>query len=82
MSDPSPQPNTVAGTKQAWYALSKEDVAKNLGVTPDQGISSAESATRIKSYGRNVLEEEDTKKNSVKIPEKSKKKRNKKDKKS
>jgi P-type Ca2+ transporter type 2C len=61
MSDPSPQPNTVAGTKQAWYALSKEDVAKNLGVTPGQGISSAEAATRIKSYGRNILEEEKVK---------------------
>ena len=58
MPDPSPQSYSAGGTKQAWYAISKEDVAKNLGVSVEQGLSSAEAATRIKSYGRNVLAEE------------------------
>lgn len=58
MPDPSPQSYGAAGTKQAWYVLSKEDVAKNLGVSIENGLSTDEVANRIKSYGRNVLEEE------------------------
>jgi Ca2+-transporting ATPase len=58
MSDLSPQSSSAGSTKQAWYASSEEDVAKNLGVSIKNGLSAAEVATRIKDYGRNVLEEE------------------------
>lgn len=58
MSDPQPQSSVAAGATQTWYAVSKEDAAKNLGVSIAQGLSASEAATRIGRYGRNVLEEE------------------------
>jgi P-type Ca2+ transporter type 2C len=58
MSDPSPQTPGDSSAKKAWYTFSREDVAKNLGVSIEQGLSSAEAAARLKSSGRNVLEEE------------------------
>ncbi len=58
MSDPSPQSYDAGGITGAWYALSSEDAANNLGVSIGQGLSAAEAAHRIESYGRNVLEEE------------------------
>ena len=58
MSEQSKKPDSTGGIKKTWYALSKEEIAKNLGVTIEQGLSSAEAVNRLKSYGRNVLEEE------------------------
>lgn len=57
MSDLS-QKSSAGLTKKTWYAVSKEDVIKILGVPGEQGLSSAEAADRIRIYGRNVLEEE------------------------
>lgn len=53
MSDPSP-----SSKEEEWYALSKEEVAERLGVSPEQGLSSSKAADRLKEYGPNVLEEE------------------------
>lgn len=55
MSNPLPQ---SSGVEEVWYVLSKEEVAKRMRVSPEQGLSSAEAADRLKSYGPNVLEEE------------------------
>ncbi len=40
------------------YALSKEEVAQELEVSFEQGLSTEEAAQRLKSYGSNELEEE------------------------
>jgi len=58
MSEPHKLSYSTGEDKQAWYSLNKEDVAKILGVTIDNGINTAEAQIRIKSYGRNILEEE------------------------
>jgi len=58
MSNPSWQSSGSEGNKEAWYALSKEEVANRLEVSTEQGLSSTEVANRLKSYGLNVLEEE------------------------
>jgi P-type Ca2+ transporter type 2C len=48
----------IPKTKDAWYLFSREDILKNLGVSVEQGLSSAEASKRITNYGRNILEEE------------------------
>ena len=58
MSDASIKSYHAGGTPQAWYTLSKEEVAKNLDVSSEQGLNTAETQARIRTYGRNVLEEE------------------------
>jgi P-type Ca2+ transporter type 2C len=47
MADTSNQPK--------WYTLSPEAVAKELGVDPAKGLSSAEAQQRLTKYGRNEL---------------------------
>jgi P-type Ca2+ transporter type 2C len=58
MTDPNPQSPGAGGTGETWYAQSTDEAAKNLGVSIEQGLSTAEAANRINRYGRNVLEEE------------------------
>jgi len=58
MSDQSP-PSPASGAGNAkWYELGSEEAARKLGTTLDKGLIAAEAATRLKSYGRNILEEE------------------------
>lgn len=58
MSDKSPQSPGATGTKEIWYGLSSEDAAKKLGTTREKGLSASEAASRLQTYGRNILEEE------------------------
>lgn len=58
MPDALAQPSAAGGTKPAWYAESPEDIAQNLGVSVETGLSAAEAAARTTKYGRNILEEE------------------------
>src|SRR5512139_3516900 len=58
MSDTPPQSSGAAGTGERWYGLSSEDAAKKLGTTIEKGLSSSEAASRLATYGRNILEEE------------------------
>ena len=58
MPDPSPQITPTGGIKPPWYALSREEVAKDLGVSVEKGLSAAETVARIGKYGKNILEEE------------------------
>jgi P-type Ca2+ transporter type 2C len=39
----------------AWYALSAEDVAGQMGVNPDQGLDAGEARRRLEVYGPNEL---------------------------
>jgi P-type Ca2+ transporter type 2C len=39
----------------AWYALSAEDVAGQLGVNPEQGLDAHEAQRRLEEYGPNEL---------------------------
>jgi len=55
MSNPSPR---SSGIEEVWYTLSKEEAAKKMGISPEEGLSSTEAINRLKSYGSNVLEEE------------------------
>lgn len=48
-STPEPQPR--------WHTLEVSQVAANLGVSPDRGLSAAEAAQRLERYGRNELVE-------------------------
>jgi Ca2+-transporting ATPase len=58
MSDKPPQSSGSAGTKEIWYGLSSEDAAKKLGTTIEKGLTASEAASRLKTYGRNILKEE------------------------
>lgn len=58
MSNTSSQSLGSEGTEEAWYALSKEEVAQRLGVSTKEGLSSSEAVNRVKKYGLNLLEEE------------------------
>src|SRR5689334_18858961 len=42
---------------RAWYELTGDDVAAALNVDPSQGLSSAEAASRLESYGPNKFAE-------------------------
>src|SRR5512143_3756919 len=44
-----------AGNQPKWYALSVEDVAKQLQVDPAKGLSAAEAQARLQKYGPNQL---------------------------
>src|SRR5512134_1723635 len=44
-----------AANQTKWYALSAEDVAKQLQVDPSKGLSAAEAQTRLQKYGPNQL---------------------------
>jgi Ca2+-transporting ATPase len=44
----------------AWYALTPEDVSKELGVDPDKGLSAAKAAESLKRNGPNALPAEAT----------------------
>src|SRR5512143_371050 len=44
-----------AGNQPKWYALSAEDVAKQLQVDPAKGLSAAEAQSRLQKYGPNQL---------------------------
>ena len=39
----------------AWYALSPEDVARQIGVDPDRGLDAGEVTRRLAEYGPNEL---------------------------
>ena len=39
----------------AWYALSAQDVAGQLGVDPDQGLDVHQAERRLEEYGPNAL---------------------------
>ena len=54
----SNSPSQPSGIEEEWYTLSKEEAAKKMGVSLDEGLSSAEASNRLKSYGPNILEEE------------------------
>ncbi|HET9324644.1 MAG TPA: HAD-IC family P-type ATPase [Gaiellaceae bacterium] len=42
-----------------WFALSGDDAARELGVDPERGLSTAEAAARLEQYGLNKLAEEE-----------------------
>ena len=42
-------------TQKKWYALTAEEVARELQVEPAKGLSSAEAEQRTKKYGKNLL---------------------------
>ncbi len=48
-------PSTAANT--IWHALPADEVAKRLGVSPDQGLDADEARTRLQKYGPNRLPE-------------------------
>lgn len=54
----SNSPWQPSGIEELGYILSKEEAAKKMGVSPEEGLSSAEASNRLKSYGPNILEEE------------------------
>lgn len=58
MIDKSNPSSESSDADEAWHALSKEEVAKKMDVSPVEGLSSAEASKRLKEYGTNVLEEE------------------------
>ncbi len=58
MSDKSLQSPSATGPQEVWYGLSSEDAAKKLGTTIEKGLTASEAAARLKTYGRNILEEE------------------------
>ncbi len=41
--------------RKKWYALSADDVARELGVDPAKGLSAAEAQQRLQQYGPNQL---------------------------
>jgi Ca2+-transporting ATPase len=43
------------GAAQKWYALSGDEVARNLGVDPSSGLSSAKAAELLQKNGPNAL---------------------------
>ena len=43
------------GSQTKWYALTAEDVAKQLKVDPPKGLSAAEAQQRLQKYGPNRL---------------------------
>ena len=44
-----------SGEDVAWYALSPEDVAGQIGVDPDRGLDAGEVTRRLAEYGPNEL---------------------------
>ncbi len=42
-------------TPQKWYALGADEVARQLGVDPAKGLSTAEAQSRLQKYGANEL---------------------------
>jgi P-type Ca2+ transporter type 2C len=56
-------PPTTTTTKTeapTWHMLAREDVAQELGVKPEQGLSSEEAASRLARYGPNRFSEAKT----------------------
>jgi Ca2+-transporting ATPase len=51
----SQEPKTQAATRAGWYASDVSAVAQELGVEPEQGLSTEEAASRLQSHGRNRL---------------------------
>jgi Ca2+-transporting ATPase len=47
----------MADNEKKWYALSADDVARELGVDPAKGLSTAEAQKRLEQYGPNKLAE-------------------------
>lgn len=47
----------MAENDKKWYALSADDVARELGVDPAKGLSTAEAEKRLQQYGPNQLAE-------------------------
>jgi Ca2+-transporting ATPase len=45
----------MAEDEKKWYALSAEDVARELGVDSSRGLSASEAQQRLQKYGPNVL---------------------------
>ena len=45
----------MAEESKNWFALSAEDVARELGVDPAKGLSAAEAQQRLQKYGPNQL---------------------------
>jgi P-type Ca2+ transporter type 2C len=45
----------TSGNQPKWYTLETAAVAKELGVDPAKGLSSAEAQQRLQKYGANVL---------------------------
>jgi len=43
--------------KVSWHALEPEEVLEDLDVPPETGLSSAEVAERLETYGHNELVE-------------------------
>ena len=59
MSDEERVSNDEARAEEpSWFAQSTDEVLSKLGVTPDEGLSSGEAASRLERYGRNELADE------------------------
>lgn len=58
MADQLRQPSAPAATKEMWYGLGNNEAANIRGTSLEKGLSAAEAARRLESYGRNILEEE------------------------
>jgi Ca2+-transporting ATPase len=46
---------TATTTDRAWHGMTVAEVAENLDVRPEQGLSAAEAANRLQTYGPNQL---------------------------
>jgi Ca2+-transporting ATPase len=57
MAQMTQAPPAAAGAPPAWYALPEGDVAEQLGVDVDQGLSTGEAAERTRRYGANRFAE-------------------------
>ena len=47
--------STTIGVREDWYALDTADVARELGVDPEQGLSADEARSRFETAGPNRL---------------------------
>src|SRR3954452_15846140 len=50
-------PSTATTEAPVWHVLSLEGAVRELGVEPERGLTSAEAAERLESYGANKFTE-------------------------
>ncbi|HEX6763070.1 MAG TPA: cation-transporting P-type ATPase [Gaiellaceae bacterium] len=60
MAQMTQTPPAAAGAPPAWYALPEGDVAEQLGVDVERGLSTGEAAERTRRYGANRFAEGET----------------------
>ena len=55
--EPQQSEKMIKQISEYWHALKSADVISKLVVDREQGLTNAEAAQRIKSFGKNELEE-------------------------